>query len=786
MEKRSLFKGGGSVKAIGLNVMRKEAANKVTGAAIYTGDLTVPGLLHAKLLISPYAHARIISIDTVEARKMPGVRAIVTGRDIPVLTGSPLEDRPVMAIDKVRYHGEPIAVVVANSEHEAMQACSQIKVDYEPLPVVNSPSEAIMPDAPLVHEQMGRYKQVKTVSPKPGTNIANHTKIRKGDIQQGWAECDIVVEAAFSFPQTDHAAMETRCVQAEILPDGCVTIHASSQGPFIVKKTISKTFQIDMGKITVHTPLVGGGFGGKAAIQLELIAYAASKAVGGRRVKLVNSREEDMIASPVHIGLDASVKLGCTKEGILKAAEVTCYFDGGAYTDEGADISKVAALDCTGPYRVDNVKCDSYSMYTNHPFATAFRGYGHVELNFPIERTLDMLAEKLNMDPVELRLKNVIKPGDTNPSQAVVTKCAIGDLEKCLLELKELIHWDEGRRREMASGKIRAKGISCLWKTSITPTDASSGAIVTFNKDGSVNLNCGVVEIGQATKTVLAQMLAEKLKMDVNRVHVTMDVNTDVNPEHWKTVASCSAIMVGNAVLQAADDAIRQLQSTASIALRCNPEEVEIAEEKAFLRHNPQMFVKLKDIAFGYMYSNGNAVGGQVIGRGSYIMKHLTNIDQAAGTGVPGPEWTVGAQAVEVEFDPRTCTYELVTAVSVIDAGKVLNPKTAQGQVMGGMCMGLGLASREGFLYDANGTVKNQQFRSYKLMRFGENPAYVVKFIETPKLDSPYGARSVGEHGIIGMPGALANSLSTAAQVNLNQLPLTPESIWRLKTEGDS
>lgn len=769
---------------IGKNVPRKEALEKVTGAAKYTNDDIRPGLLHVKMTTSTYAHANIVSIDTSKAWKVPGVRAIVTGKQFPFLTGTPLEDRPPIAIDKVRYYGEPVAVVVADYEFQAKKAAELIKVAYEPLPVVNSVGEAIKRTAPLIHENLERYKRVEEVYPENNTNIANRTKIRKGDMEKGWRKSEVIVTANVSFPQSDHAAMETRCARAEILPDGRAIIHSASQSPFVIKKVISRYFQIHPGKVIVHTPLVGGAFGGKVSIQLEFIAFLASYAVGGRMVKIVNTREEDFITSPVHIGLDARVKLGCTKSGELTAAEIIYLFDGGAYSDRAAIISRAAAADCTGPYNIENVWCDSLCIYTNHPYATAFRGFGHSELTFAIERAMDLLANKLNMDPLELRLKNAIAPGNTSPTQVPLNASNIGDLSRCLEKLRGLMNWNEGQRIKIGNNKVKAKGIGCFWKNSNTPTNAGSGAVLTFNPDGSISLSCGVVEIGQGTKTALAQIVAETMKMDINQIHVMMEVNTETNPEHWKTAASRSLFMAGRAVLAAAEDAINQLREVASIVLRCAPEELAVGRGRVFLKSEPNIGISIQEIAYGYTYPNGNSIGGQVIGRGSYILKHLTKLNPETGAGNPGPEWTVGVQAVEVELDIKDYTYRIIKAASVIDAGKVINMKAAYGQIMGGMCLGLSFASREAFSFSSTGVIQNTQLRTYKIMRLGENPKYIIDFMETPNIEGPYGLRGLGEMGVIGIPAALANSLSLASEVELNQLPLTPELIWKTK-KGD-
>lgn len=772
------------VTAVGVSVPRKEAWEKVTGAAKYNDDFPAQGILHAKMFTSTMAHGLIKKLDIARALSSPGVLAVITGRDCPFLCGSVLYDRPPLARDKVRYFGEPVAVVVARSEPEAMEGVKLIQAEYQPLPVVHSPSDGMKSRAPLVHENLAGYARDKGVRPEPNTNIAHHVKIRKGDMEKGWAESDTVTELTFSLPKSDHIAMETRNARAEILPDGKVIIHTASQAPFSVKQQLSQVFQLEEGKIIVHTPLVGGAFGGKAPVHLEIVAYIASKAVGGKAVKIANTREEDMVTSPCRMGLEARVKLGATKEGMIKAAEIQYLVDSGAYSDIAPRMAKALAVDCTGPYNIENVWCDAFCVYTNHPYATSFRGFGHAEYTLCIERTLDKLAYLLGMDPLDIRLKNGIRPGDYSPTQVKITASNTGDLQQCLEKAGRLLNWDEGMRLEIGENKIRAKGISCFWKTSNSPPNAVSGVLLTFNQDGSMNVNCGAVEIGPGMKTAIAQILAEKMQMDVNRIHVLMDVHTQVSPEHWKTVASMTALMVGKSVLQAAEDVIRQLKALAGVVLKCAPDDLDVGEEKVFLKADPTIYAAFADIVHGYKYPNGNSIGGQVLGRGSFIMPHLTDLDPETGKGKAGPDWTLGAQGVEVEFDSREFTYRLVKAVTVLDAGKVINPKTARGLVTGGMSMGLGLGSRESFLYNAQGTVLDTSLRTYKVMHFGQNPEYLVEFVATPQIDAPYGARGLAEHGIIGMPAALANALSAAAQVDLTQIPLTPELIWKVKTGG--
>lgn len=769
------------MQAIGRSIPKKESFEKVTGAALYTADKIETRLLHARLTTSPYAHARILRVDTSQAERMPGVIAILTGETSEVLVGEEIRDRPVIARDKVRYYGEIVAVVVADSEAEAKRAAERITVQYEPLPVVNSPVDALRTDAPILHEKLGEYETGEGVIPVPGTNIASVIRLHKGDMDNGWKESPVVVENTVSFAPSDHAAMETRSATAEIRPDGHIVIETSSQVPFAVKKFMAKYFGIESGWIVVRTPFVGGAYGGKTAIYLEPVVYLASKAVGGRKVKLVLTREEDIASAPVRIGLHATVKLGSTNDGRIKAASIAYRFDGGAYDDKSSDVARAAVGDCSGPYSIENLACECLTVYTNHGFAAAFRGYGHAELTFAMERAIDALADKLRMDPWEIRMRKAAVPGDSAPTRDVLTPSNLGDLRTCLARLRALSGWEEWQIRRVDANRILAKGISCFWKNSSMDPDASAGAVILFNPDGSINLETGVVEIGTGTKTVLAQILAERMKMSTDRIHVKFKVDTRNTPEHWKTVASRGVFLSGRAVLKAADDAVRQLIDIAACVLRADPDDLVLENEKVYVRADPRVNIDVREICYGYRYPNGNSIGGQIIGRGHYIQRRMNPLNPFTGEGTPGPEWNVGAQAVEIEMDIRDCSYRLVKAISVLDAGRVLNPGGALGQVTGAMAMGLSYANREGFAYNEQGQVLNPTLRDYTLLRFGENPDYVVEFIESPCLDSPYGARALGEHGLIGMPAALADALSRAAGVRLNQLPLYPETVWRAR-----
>lgn len=332
------------------------------------------------------------------------------------------------------------------------------------------------------------------VYPEANSNIANRVKIRKGSLKDGIQKSDVVIEDQFTILPSDHIAMETRAVIALIKPDGVVHIISSTQAPYRIREKMSEYFNLDIGKIIVKAPFVGGGFGGKVAIHLELIAYLASKAIGGKAVKLHYTREEDMVTAPGRIGLDATVKIGSTKDGLLTFADITYLLDTGAYSDKGTMIAKAAAATCTGPYKIDHIACDALAVYTNHPYATAYRGFSHSELLFAFERAMDMLAVKLNLDPLLFRLKNAIVPGDTTPTQVPLNHSSVGNLPACIEKLKEQMNWTQGKLMNITDDIVSVKGMSCSWKTSTIDSSASSGVSIYCNPDGSMTILSGIVD----------------------------------------------------------------------------------------------------------------------------------------------------------------------------------------------------------------------------------------------------------------------------------------------------
>ncbi|MDN5312062.1 MAG: hypothetical protein PWQ68_1035 [Thermoanaerobacteraceae bacterium] len=770
---------------IGKSIPRIESVDKVTGSARYVHDMKLPGMLYARILTSPHAHAKICSIDTSRAEKLPGVKAVLTGPELPYKLGLYLVDKDILAKDKVRYQGEAVAAVAAVSEEIAEEAVRLIKVEYEPLPAVFDPVEALKEDAPLVHEELGSYSFMKGVfNPRPNTNIANHFKLRKGDVEKGFQESYRIFENEFRMPQVQHVPMETHAVIAEWLPSGRINIYTSAQSPFTVRNLMSVAFNIPHSRIHVVIPYVGGGFGGKAGIHLEPLAATLSRKAGGRPVKLVATREEEFNTIPVRQGIIARIKTGVSAEGRILAEDITYYWDAGAYADYGVNIGRASGYSGAGPYDIDNVRIDSYTIYTNHPYGTAYRGFGHVEFFWAIERQIDIIAHEMGIDPYELRMKNLLKPGSITITGEKIRENT-GRVDKCLEMVAKEIGWkgsktEEERKKEFVTGRVKGKGIAVLHKAPAMPTFTSSSAIIKFNEDGSVDVLTSGTDYGQGTYTALAQIAAEVLKMPLEKVHVVWENDTDTGPYDWQTVASRYTFMGGNAVIKAARDLIEQMKKVASAVLRAPEDELEIDNEKVYIKHNPDEYVTYQQLAMGYVYPNGNAIGGPLIGRGSYIAQGLTNLDPETGQGLPAIDWTYGAHGIEIEVDVRTGEIHVKKVVSAFDVGRVINRILCEGQITGGVIQGLGTALLEGYVYNKDGKLLNNSFTDYKIPTAKDIPETLIPlFVETPQLDGPFGARGVAEHPMISVPSALGNALYDALGIDIKELPITSEQVWK-------
>lgn len=772
------------LKLVGQKTKRIDAVEKLTGRATYVSDMRLPGMLYARVKTSPYARATIKSIDTSVAGAMSGVRAVITGKDLEYKLGLYVVDKDILARGEVRHYGEAVAAVAADTLEIAQAAVEAITVDYEELPPVLHPLEALKKDAPLVHPDLGSYAYMEAAfTPVPGTNIANHTKLRKGDIEKGFAESEFIIEREYTNPSVQHVPMETHVAIVEWGLGDVVTIHSSAQSPFTVRNLFCNTFKLPHRNVRVQVPYVGGGFGGKAGIGIEPLVAVLSREAGGRPVKLTATREEEFSLLPCRSQLTYRIKTGVSHSGKILAQEMTMYWDSGAYADYAVNVTRASGYSAGGPYEIPNATVDAYTIYTNKPFGTAYRGFGHVEFFWGLERHMDLVARAIEMDPLEFRRLNTLKPGATTLTGETITPNT-GDIEACLTKAAQMIEYgsvtEEEEAKAAATGKKIGKAVVGLHKAPAMPPFTATAVILKMNEDASVTANISLVDYGQGTYTAVAQMIAERLRFPIERVKVAFESDTDRDPYDWQTVASKGLLLSGNAAILAADDLLKNAYADAAQVLRANPVDLDHDADGVFVKHHPDARVSFQQLAIGYAYPNGNSIGGPLVGVGRYIAQGLSNLDKETGRGLPAIDWTYGAHGLIVAVDPETGEYDVLKVASVFDAGRVINPDAFRGQAIGGMIQGLGTAMVEGYIYDERGRLLNPSFTDNKIPTARDIPHEIEIFgVQTPQIDGPYGARGIAEHSMISVAAALGNAIQNATGAELTHMPLRAEDVWR-------
>ena len=771
------------LKLVGKEARRVEGVGKVTGDAVYVSDMELPGMLHAQIKKSPHARARILRIDTTKAEALSGVRAVITGKELNYKLGLYVVDKDILAKDEVRHYGEAVAGVAADTIEIARAAADLIEVDYEVLPAVLNHMDALKPDAPLVHPDLGNYDYVPVFSPQAGTNIPNLSKLRKGDADKGFSESAWIVEREYTNPSVQHVPMETHVAIVEWKTGDEVTIWSSAQSPFTVRNLFCYTFKLPLNKVRVIVPNVGGGFGGKAGIHLEPLLACLSRKAGGRPVKMRATREEEFSLLPCRSALTYRIKTGVSAEGKILAQKLTLYWDAGAYADYAVNVTRASSYSAAGPYEVPNVELDAYTIYTNKPYGTAYRGFGHVEFFWGLERHMELIARTIGMDPLEFRLKNLLKPGSLTITGETITDHS-GDPAKCLEAAAEAIGYGrltpEEKARELRTGRRIGKGIATLHKAPAMPSFTATAAVVKMNTDGSVIVNIALTEIGQGSATAIAQIAAETLRFPLDRVKVTIEKDTDKEPYDWQTVASKGLILSGNATIMACQDLLGQAYEVAAQVLRSQAVDLDHDERGVFVKHRRERVIGFGELSVGYAFPDGNAIGGPLIGVGRYVAQGLTNLDKETGQGLPALDWTFGAHGVIAEVDGETGEYRIIKIASVFDVGKVINPDIVRGQAIGGMIQGLGTAICEGYIYDEAGHLLNPSFTDNKIPTAKDLPEEIESIaVETAQLDGPFGARGVGEHPMISVAPALGNAILDATGAELLHMPIRFEDVWR-------
>jgi len=756
------------LKCVGTSVERKDAIEKVTGRAEFIEDRFIGPLLYAKMKKSTLAHGKIKKLDVSRALEHPGVKAVLTGKDYPNKIGLYLVDRDFMAVEKVRFWGEPVALVAAVTEKAAAEAVELIEVEYEELPGVFDPFEALKPEAPIIHEDLGNYEVVPIFYPKPGTNVANHFKLRKGDTVKGFAEADIVIEKEYIVPQMQHVPIETHKAAAQWSPDGKLTIWSTAQSPNVVRQLLAKAFEMPMHKIRVISSFIGGGFGCKAGASLEGLVVPLARKFPGYVVRIVFNREEDMQGTFTRQALYATLKTGVRKDGRITALEYKMIWDGGAYTEYGVNIVRAAGYSSTGAYDIPNVKTDSYCVYTNNSIGGPVRGFGMCEMQWGIERQIEEIAKKLDMDPLDVRLINGMKEGSTTAAGQVVHNVSY---DKCLKTVAEKIGW--GKKE----GKFRGKGIAGLVKCPAQPSNAASSAIIRINEDGTAHVMVGATEMGQGMLTAISQIASEALNIPLDRIDIKVP-DTDFTPYEWQSVGSRITYTCGTSVKRAAEDALGQIYRVAADLLEVPVGDLTFDGKKIYSTKDPDIKATIREVADSCKKCTGEGIAGPIIGRGSFVPTNMTNLDPETGQGNPGLFYCFGATAVEVEVDPETGVVKILQLASSIDAGKAVNPQLCKAQLHGGTIMGLSTALYEEVRFD-KGIILNRNFTDYKIATIENTPHIDSFIIETPEVNGPYGARGIGEQPMIGVAPAIANAVCDALGVEFNTFPLTPERVWQ-------
>jgi CO/xanthine dehydrogenase Mo-binding subunit len=749
----------GPLRVVGHPVRRVDALEKVTGRARYVSDLTLPGMLHVRLLRAPHPHARIARVDATRARAVAGVHAAVAGADLTGCDpyfGPAFRDRPILAIGVARYEGEPVVAVAADTEEIAAEALDLVEVEYEELSAVTTLEEALAPGAPLVHTgepQAGHFADLSTLRPIPGTNVCHQFHLERGNAPTGFAEAGLVVEDVYRFPRVQHYSMEPHAALAAWDEAGNLTVWAGTQNPYSVRVELARMFRLPLSRIRVIAPALGGGFGGKTYAKLEPVAAVLAQ-LTGRPVRLALSVEE-AFRTVRRCDARARVRLGLRGDGALLAAECHADFDVGAYADIGPRIIQKGTYTATGPYRVPHLLLHARAVYTNTTPGGAFRGFGVPQLAWALESLLDEAARRLDRDPVDLRRQNLLGQGEEFFAGDTPID---GKFEESLNRAAEAIRWTQ------AAGAGRGRGVAMMLKASIGPT--VSEAIVRLHADASATVLASAVEMGQGARTVLAQIAAEVLAMPVERVFVAVP-DTAITPYDQTTSSSRSTTMTGRAVQEAAADVREQLLRVASRELGVDAH--ALALEDASVRAGEQRlgYAELLQRRFGM-------AGGELIGRGVVAPGR-----SRAPLGGSTPFWEMAVGAAEVSVDEETGAVVVEDYVSVADVGRCINPLQCEGQDEGAVMQGLGHTLFEEMAYEG-GSLVNASLAAYRVPRAEDVPASLrCQFVENADGAGPFGAKGAGEGSLVPVSPAVGNALTRLTGVRFRELPLTPERVWR-------
>ncbi|MGH9429990.1 MAG: 4-hydroxybenzoyl-CoA reductase subunit alpha [Terriglobia bacterium] len=761
----------GQASPVGARVPMLDAPEKVTGAGKYTDDLMLPGMLVGKILHSPHAHARILSIDTSAAERLPGVFAVATGRETPVKYGIlPIgHDETIFATDKVRYIGDNVAAVAAVSEEVAEQALKLIHVEYEKLPAWFDPEESMRAESDWIHAD------------RPN-NIEKEYHHHFGDVDKGFEEADYIREDHFECAEVTHAALEPHATLAKVDANGNITVWSSTQVPYYLMKTLAATLNVPESQVRVVKPLVGGGFGGKSEIiPLELAAAVLARQAQ-RPVKITYTREEVFYAHRGRPRQIMDLKTGVKRDGAITALQARIIQDGGAYCSYGVVTILYSGQLLNALYDIPNVRFDGYRVLTNKPACGAMRGHGTVNSRFAFESQLNMIAAVLGIDPAEIRRRNFLKPPCMTVNGLRVLSYGYPE---CIEKVVEASGWKH-KHGKLPFGKgigIAGSHYVSGAANSIIRSDIPHTTIdLSIDAHGIVTVFTGASEIGQGSDTVQAQMVAAELGVDLSRVHVVA-ADTAITPVDLGSYSSRVTFMAGNAAIAAARDAKTQILAAAAQRFKAQPGELGIEANRVFFRDDPRISMPFEDAV--RLATDGN---GKVMATGSYRPPQEAQGGKYKGAGVgPSPAYSYSAQTVEVTVDAETGQVTVDRIIAAHDCGKAINPICVEGQVEGSVWMGLGQAVQEEMVWE-NGRLMNPGLLEYRSASILESPPIEPILVESNDPEGPFGAKEAGEGSLAATLPALTQAIYDAVGVWITTLPVTPEKILKALAEknGDA
>lgn len=742
-------------KVIGKGLPKIDSIAKATGEAQYTVDLRMPGMLHGKILRSPLAHARIKSIDVSRAEQSSGVHAVITSTDVPPNRFSFFQwqaDKTILCTDRVRYIGDEVAAVAAVDEDTASNALDLINVEYEPLPAVFDAEEAMKPGAPLIHEKQN--------------NIAFHVDRLFGDPDRAFGECGFICEDRYVTDKVTHCCLEVSNCIASWDPSGRLTIRVNTQAPHTQRQEVARILGIPIRNVRIISSVMGGGFGSKLVMDMKLPIAAVLSRKTGRPVKIENSRQEEFSTAKTRYGYTIYVKTGAKKDGRLWAREMKVIGDNGAYNDKGPATLNFSSMMFGVMYNIPNIRYEGTLVYTNKQMGTAFRGFGNPQVTFACESQLDVLAEKMGIDPLELRLKNANQPDQVTSCGAEITSCG---MTECMEAASGAAQWPKKRKQE----GLRGIGLANLVHTGGGGRFYgynSTEAFIKLSEDGTVTLVTSALDMGQGAHTAMAQIVAEEIGVNLEDVNVISN-DTDLTPYDLGAWGSRATFMNGNAALDAARQVKKEIIGVVSEMTEAKAEEIVLEDGKAFVKGSKDTytFAELANYAF-------NKRGTPISGRGRFVDRLPAGYTIMEAFAKNIPTFAFGTQTAEVEIDPQTGEVRVLRVVAAHETGRTINTTMAEGQVEGMVVQGIGYALMEKLVLE-DGRVVNDGFLDYKIPTIGDIPEIETILVETHDPHGPFGAKGIGEAGLVPTSAAIANAIYNACGIRVRELPISRETI---------